>query len=138
MIANYEGRLAEWVRHKLGMAYEWGKTDCGTLVREGLFLILNHDPFPFVPDWNNEQESRKIWEDMGGVDHAFLGFGAEKTDTNYIQTGDIAVLEVDKFITAAMVIGNNKMLFSSTDKGVFTRNITPALLKLNIRFYRFK
>ena len=138
MIANYEGKLAEWARHKLGMAYEWGKTDCGTLVREGLFLILDRDPFPYMPGWNSEGESRKIWDEMGGVDHAFLAFGAEKIESSYAQTGDIAVLEVDKFLTAAMAIGDNKLLFASTDKGIFTRNITPALLKLNIRFYRFK
>ena len=138
MIANYEVRLSEWVKHKLGMAYEWGKTDCGTIVREGLFLILDRDPFPYVPDWKSESESRKIWDEMGGVDHAFLGFGAQKIGANYVQTGDVAILEIGRFLTAALVIGNNKILFSSEDKGIEARNITPAMLKLNIRFYRFK
>lgn len=138
MIDNYNTKLIEWVNTQIGKSYTWGETDCGTLVRKGLAIILNRDPFPDIPAWDSELVCREIWDKLSGVDNAFISFGAKKILGTFVQTGDIAVLEIGKFLTATLVISPDKMLFASTDKGVEVRNITPSLIRLNIRFYRFK
>lgn len=135
-IDNYDYKLIEWVNTQLGKPYIWGETDCGSLVRKGLNIIYGKDKFNDIPSWDTEEICRKIWDDLGGADKAFLDFGAKKIKGTFAQTGDVAVLEVGKLLTAAMVIGG-KLLFSSTDKGIETRDITPSLLRLDIRFYRF-
>ena len=136
-VDNYDYKLIEWVNTQLRRPYIWGDTDCGSVVRKGLNIIYGKDKFNAISTWDSEEICRKIWDDLGGVDKAFLDFGAKKIKRTYAQTGDVAVLEIGKLLTAAMVISCNKLLFSSTDKGVETRDITPSLLKLNIRFYRF-
>lgn len=136
-VDNYDYKLIEWVNTQLGKPYIWGETDCGSLVRKGLNIVFGTDRFINTPAWDSEVVCRKIWDDLGGVDKAFLGFGARKTKGTFAQTGDVAVLEIGKLITASMVISSGKLLFSSIDKGTETRDITSSLLKLNIRFYRF-
>lgn len=135
-VDNYDYKLIEWVNTQLRKPYIWGETDCGSLVRKGLNIIYDKDKFNNVPLWDNEETCRKIWDDLDGVDNAFLKFGAKKIKGTFAQTGDVAVLEIGKLLTAAMVIGSGKLLFSSTDKGVETRDLYP-LLRFNIRFYRF-
>lgn len=135
-IPNYDIKLYEWLNTVIGKPYIWGETDCGTLVREGLKLITGIDPFGNLPYWKTEMECRQIWDAMGGVDKAFTEiFKFKKIDRNYIQMGDVSVLEVRDLITASLIINNERMLFSSVDKGVEIRNLTQ-LQKLNIRFYR--
>lgn len=135
-VDNYDYKLIEWVNTQLGKPYIWGKTDCGSLVRKGLNIVFGKDKFNDIPSWDSEEICRKIWDDLGGVDNAFLSLGARKIKGTFAQTGDIAVLEIGKLLTAAMVIGSGKLLFSSTDKGVETRGLY-SLLRFNIRFYRF-
>lgn len=137
-VENYDYKLIEWVNTQLGKPYIWGETDCGTLVRTGLNIVYGDDKFNNITFWDSEETCRKIWDDLGGVDKAFLNFGARKIKGTFAQTGDVAVLEVGKLLTASIVIGSGKLLFSSTDKGIETRDITPSLLRLNIRFYRFE
>lgn len=138
MIDNYNSKLIEWINTQIGKPYIWGETDCGTLVRKGLTIILNRDPFPDILSWDNELICREIWDKLNGVDNAFISFGAKKILGTFAQTGDVAVLEIGKYLTATLIISPDKMLFASTDKGVEIRNITPSLIRLNIRFYRFK
>ncbi len=135
-VDNYDYKLIEWVNTQLGKPYIWGETDCGTLVRKGLNIVYKKDCFHDTASWSSETECRKIWDDLGGVDKAFLDFGAKKIKGTYAQTGDVAVLEIGKLLTASMVIGSGKLLFSSIDKGVETR-VLYSLLRFDIRFYRF-
>ena len=136
-VYNYDYKLIEWVNTQLRKPYIWGETDCGSLVRKGLNIIYGKDKFNDMQSWDTEEICRKIWNDLGGVDKAFLDFGAKKIKGTFAQTGDVAVLEVGKLLTVSIAIGTGKLLFSSTDKGVETRDITSSLLRLNIRFYRF-
>ena len=135
-VYNYDYKLIEWVNTQLRKPYIWGETDCGSLVRKGLNIIYGKDKFNDIPSWDTEEICRKIWDDLGGVDNAFLKFGAKKIKGTFAQTGDVAVLEIGKLLTAAIVIGSGKLLFSSIDKGVETRDIY-SLLRFDIRFYRF-
>ena len=136
-VDNYDYKLIEWVNIQLGKPYIWGETDCGSLVRKGLNIVYGKDCFGYILAWDSEVECRKIWDDLGGVDKAFLDFGARKIKGTFAQTGDVAILEIGKLLTASVVIGS-KLLFSSADKGVEMRDITPFLLLPNIRFYRFR
>lgn len=129
-----ESQLIEWALKQQGEKYEWGKTDCGTLVRKGLLLFLNRDPFLNIPYWENEQQARKIWKDLGGVDTAFKNLGATKIDSNYIRTGDVGFLTILKEETSFLVIAN-RYLFSN-GAGIKFRKII-SWDKMNVNFYRF-
>lgn len=134
-MSTNEAKLIKWANNVAGLSYYWGITDCGTLVRKGLSIFLNRDPFPNIPYWNDEQEARKIWNNLGGVDKAFLNLGAIKIEPNYRRTGDVALITILNDDTATLII-NNTFLFSN-EKGVKFRKLS-IFDKLNIRFYRFK
>lgn len=129
-----ESKLIQWAISIQGLPYIWGQTDCGTLVRKGLCIYLNRDPFKNIPSWENENEARKIWSDLGGVDKAFIDLGAIKIEPSYRHTGDVALLTILNDDTAVLVI-NDRFLFSTLQGIKFRKLITFD--KLNIRFYRF-
>lgn len=128
--------LINWALRQQGLSYQWGITDCGSLVRQGLFIFNGKDPFTKnIPYWDNEQQARQIWKDLGGVDKAFLDLGAERIHENYIRTGDVGILTILNEDTSFLVIAG-RYLFSN-EKGVKFRKII-SFNKLNVRFYRFK
>lgn len=136
-VLNHHSLLVQWACSVVDKPYVWGETDCGTLTREGLRIILGKDPFPGVPSWYSEEESRKIWFGMGGPDEAFLKLGAIEIDKGYIQTGDVAILEIGDMITACLAI-NDKLLFSTSDKGTCFKPLRQLLNLNNIRFYKWE
>lgn len=129
-----ESQLIEWALKQQGKKYEWGRTDCVSLVRKGLNIFLNKDPFLNTPYWKNKQQARKIWIDLGGVCTAFKNLGATEIDANYIRTGDVGFLTILKDETFFLVIAN-RYLFSN-EAGVKLRKII-SWDKLNVKFYRF-
>mgnify|MGYP001566444653 FL=1 len=133
-VDNYDYKLIEWVNTQLGKPYVWGVTDCGSLVRQGLNIVYGKDKFNDIPTWNTEEMCRKIWDDLGGVDKAFLDFGAKKIKGTFAQTGDIIVITAN---SAAGLIINSKILFSSIEKGIIFRDIAFILSKVTSQFYRF-
>ena len=132
---NKDFILIEWALCQQGLPYIWGITDCGSLVRQGLYIFNRIDPFTNIPYWNTEIEARQIWKDLGGVDKAFLDLGAKKIHENYIRTGDVGILTILNEDTSFLVIAN-KYLFSN-EKGVKFRKIN-TFTNLNVRFYRFR
>ena len=133
-VDNYDYKLIEWVNTQMGKPYVWGVTDCGSLVRQGLNIVYGKDKFNDIPTWNTEEMCRKIWDDLGGVDKAFLDFGAKKIKGTFAQTGDIIVITAN---SAAGLIINSKILFSSIEKGIIFRDIVFILSKVTSQFYRF-
>ena len=133
-LKNYDSVLVPWALTLQGLSYIWGETDCGTLVRRGLILISDKDPFLNIPYWNTEQKARQIWHDLGGVDKGFIDLGARLVHTNYVQTGDVGLLTIAGEETSFLVIAN-RYLFS-TKNGIKFRKIINWD-KFNVRFYRF-
>ncbi len=134
-VDNYDYKLVEWVNTQLRKPYIWGETDCGSLVRKGLNIIYDKDKFNDIPSWDTEEICRKIWDDLGGVDKAFLDFGAKKIKGTFAQTGDVVVLTANS--AAGLIIDNGKILFSSIEKGIIFRDIAFILSKVTSQFYRF-
>lgn len=135
-VNNYNRLLVEWADRQLGKPYVWGKTDCGTIAREGLAVMLGQDPFPGLPSWNSEAEMRSVWGVLGGSDAGFVHFGAKRIEPNYAQTGDVILVRI-KDIEASALIIDNKMLFCFFDKGVGYRK-TVSINNKHYRIYRFK
>ena len=50
-VNNWDLALVEWAESVRGKPYEWGVTDCGTLVRDACAAMYGREMFPEVKRW---------------------------------------------------------------------------------------
>lgn len=91
-VTNAEVTLAEWVNGILGMPYQWGETDCGTLVRQAWIILYDDDPFlGIVPRWTTKIGALRAYAVCGGMQQALELAGAQPVGRNFAQTSDVIV-----------------------------------------------
>ena len=61
------------------LPYVWGRTDCGSLVREAMLVQFGEDLLPALPQWLSTPQAARTWEAIlrdGGIEALLKRLGA--------------------------------------------------------------
>lgn len=89
-VRNWDLAVIEWATGLRGVPFVWGRTDCGTLVREMTILIYDRDIFAGIRRWKSARGMESAVEKAGGVSSIFDAVGAE-VGVRFARTGDVMV-----------------------------------------------
>ncbi len=137
-IENWDSRLVEYAKEVDGQAFEWGTTDCASLVRRGLIVIMGDDPWKrAVKTWKTSRGALGIAE---RVDHqeALRASGAVEVGKHYAWSGDVALGPSEDehgMIQMALLLPTRKAMTSAPDTGVII--VDRATMAEGTRFYRY-
>lgn len=88
---NFEAKLFDWSRDLLGQEYEWGETDCGTLMIASQRVMHSEPVFESVDNYTTEIGAKRALTKVGGVRALMLDNGGSEIEFNFRQPGDIIV-----------------------------------------------
>lgn len=119
---NWDVRLVEWQGGLLGAPLEWGRTDCGSLVRGALEAMYPEDEVPLpedVPAYESKQGALRVREQTGGMETALETGGAEPVELPFAQQGDIVLgLNPVGGVEGAGVVVERHLLCTNAEEGV--------------------
>lgn len=90
---NWLNKLVAWERDMLGRPFEWGATDCGSLVRDMCSVIYGDDVFERAPSYTTRIGALRALSKTGGVEQAVRDIGATEVSINFIQDSDIVIMD---------------------------------------------
>lgn len=137
-LANWDVNLVDFARDVVGQEFEWGTTDCASLVRRGLIAMMGKDLL---------KKHVGIWKTRRGAliasrhtkpEHALKASGAVKVGALYAWSGDVAVgANVDDhgMVQVALLLPTRKALTSGQEKGVII--VDKLSLTEGTRFWRY-
>ena len=118
--------LRVWACEQVGRDFEWGTTDCCSLVRTALSYVLGlGDPFPFLNYRSRSQALRAIRQ-TGGPRAVLERHGFTEFALCHARTGDVLIAgRSDPLANVGIVIGG-KWLTSGPEDGVILRHLAEA------------
>ena len=90
-INNWDLALVEWAESVRGQPYEWGVTDCATLVMDACAAMYGREMFPEVKRWTTCKTAVRRLKVVGSMEDVLIAKGAEEIQPNFLQGGDIAI-----------------------------------------------
>ena len=90
LISNWNQKLVRWAIEQRHLPFEWGVTDCGSLVRRGLELITGA-PVLNVPNYSDEAEAERVMKKLGPAAQFFESHGAKADRLNRAASGDVVI-----------------------------------------------
>lgn len=136
-LANWDTHLVSFARDVVGREFEWGVTDCATLVRRGLIEMLGRDVL---------KGHHRVWKTRRGAlmasrvkpQDALKASGAERVGNKFAWSGDVAVgrrVDDHGMIRVALLLPTRKALTSTPDLGVII--VDRLSLTKGTRFWRY-
>ncbi len=121
-----------------GQAFEWGRTDCASLVRRALTQMLGVDPWKkHLGVWTTRTGALRVLKRT--KPHKVLkSTGAVQVGTLFATAGDVALgrhLDARGLLGLAMVLPSNKVLTSTPESGVYI--VTGREFGGDVRFFRY-
>lgn len=114
-VRNWDVRLVEWANDLVGQEYDWGRTDCGSLVERAHRLMFGKQIFPGMK-YSTKREAVAIHARTGGVEGVLRKAGAVEIERNFVQQGDVFVEpDGDGMPSCAVVIAGGLLMTSPTD-----------------------
>lgn len=101
--------LIKWVETKIGLPFIWGKTDCTTIVIEGISLYYN-ETLPIVNNWNSLKDAIRTFRYYGCPGIILENKGFFKVQKNFEQTGDILIWKGRGYYLLGFVINEEVMV----------------------------
>lgn len=142
---NWEQRLARWVRTQRGRPFEWGETDCVSLVRGAVAIVRGETPWRLAGGasraegwYTTVRGAREAYAATGGVERVLCDdIGAAPVGHAYVTTGDIVASDPkdDEPWGAVGVVLDIRVLSSDPERGV-TLDPWHALKEIFPRAYR--
>jgi hypothetical protein len=120
-LANWDSHLVGFARGVVGEDFEWGTTDCASLVRRGLIAMMGEDVW---------KKHVRIWKTRRGAlaaskktepEHVLEVSGAVKVGTKFAWAGDVAMgknLDDHNMVQLSLLLPTRKALTSTPDRGV--------------------
>ncbi len=137
-VENWDRRLVEFTNEVNGQAFEWGTTDCASLVRRGLSLMFGRDVWKkHVGEWKTKRGALGV---SGRTDYedALRASGAVEMGIHYAWSGDVALgpSEDDHgMLQIGLLVPTRKILTSTPEVGVAIAD--KLRVEEGTRFYRY-
>lgn len=118
---NWDVSLVMFARNVEGARFEWGLTDCASLVRRVAMAMYGYDVFDGVVEtWNDKDSARAALNGLTAPDYLEMA-GAIEIPRGFATTGDILVMpgqdEVG-LVQLGIVLPSSKALISTIRDGV--------------------
>jgi len=120
-VRNWDVALILWAETVRGLPFQWGATDCGSLVRDAMEVMYGRDLWPDVPRWDTLRAAVQIQGTTGGVAAQLALLGAVEVEYGYVQQGDVILLpcaEGDSIPSVGIRVSDRWL--GSEDGGVVT------------------
>lgn len=103
---DWKSRLGAWAHEQLDKPFEWGTTDCATLVRDAVGVMFNGDVSADVRRYDSLRGAAEVLAEVGGTLKWLEAHGSVPVDQNYIQVGDVVILpqEPEEIAEGAAVV----------------------------------
>jgi len=89
-VPNWSSKLVAFAEVQRKKNFEWGETDCGSLIRKGLKLVFGK-PILDVDEYSNEREAEKVMKKLGDASSFFESQGAVNELLSRASGGDVVV-----------------------------------------------
>jgi hypothetical protein len=135
-VAHWQCELLLWGARQRRMKWQWGETDCGTLMRQGLEIVFGH-PMMCI-DYASRDEARAWMKEMGtSASEYFEKCGASRQPRYTLRGGDVIVRPgtSDKLPRLALALDDEVLITSDPVQGPHW--IGTADLRRRARVYRF-
>lgn len=113
-----------------GLPFEWGKTDCASIVRAGLELTYEKDLFDGkIKPWTSLKTAASRWKSID-LENLLLSLGAQEVSPQHTQAGDLAIgpeLDENQLPQLALVLPVSKVLISTPEYGVQIIHVSDLL-----------
>ena len=121
-IPNWDVALHRWASSIAGQPYVWGRTDCGTLVRDALSVMYGADLLEAFDRYDTLRDARRVHAESGGVEVALRLIEAIDIAPPFAQSGDFSIDDSGPSFPAAAVVVGRSLLWSDAQQGV---RLTP-------------
>jgi len=88
---TWDTNLVLYVDSIVGQPFEWGRTDCATIVREALRSMYGKDMLG-IGTWTTKTGATRMLKKIGSYNDALAGAGAHEVPIRFRQRGDVAIL----------------------------------------------
>lgn len=113
--------LVRWAQSKIGTPFVWGKSDCSSVLIEGMKvyygIILSYKP------WASLKDAIRAYKEYGTPDKILEDLGFMKVKKNFEQTGDILVWQGKGYYLVGFII-NGYVLVADEGKNIGLSLIT--------------
>lgn len=121
-VRNWDVALALRARQLVGLPFEWGRTDCGTLCREALDALYGDGTAEALlgPPWTSLRAARAASERINEFLSGLRAGGATSVGRTYASAGDIVIrdgTDADELPRLAVVVGP-RVLHATRELGV--------------------
>ncbi len=137
-IANWDRRLVEFARAADGKPFQWGHTDCVSLVRRGLQTVFGVDVWKgHVGKYKTKRGAVTV---AGKTDYedALRASGAVEVGYHFGTSGDVALSPKEDehgMFSVALLVPSRKALTSIPSEGVVI--VDKLGLEEGTRFFRY-
>jgi hypothetical protein len=139
-VENWDTFLVKFATEVRDTEFEWGVTDCVTIMRGGLKAILGYDPFSgHLRVWKSKTGALRAFNNIAFSPSIILAeTGAEGILPNFAWSGDVAVgPETDEngLPAISILLPGRKALVSTLETGVII--IDKLALTKGTEFWRY-
>lgn len=116
-IRNWDVELVHYANSVLGESFKWGRTDCFSVVRNGLRAMYGRDLFRGVGTYRTTAKAKAFHKAHAGIPLKEYGF--KKIARNFCQAGDVIIwpnMDPRGFPQFGIVVGG-KILVSKEGMG---------------------
>lgn len=119
---DWEFRLVEYAQAQLGRPFLWGETDCFSLARGALDVILGADPLADVPAYATARGAHTVARARPDIGAELERRGGVRVPIGFAQQGDVLTLPGDDGtglpVFGFVVDGRGRFATSSQARGV--------------------
>ena len=90
-VPNWDVKLVRWAETQFGEPFEWGRTDCGSLIKSGLRLIFGQPVLDEGLRYKDEESAVGVIRTVGTVARYFTQLGGVRLIPTRAAGGDIVV-----------------------------------------------
>lgn len=125
-VPNWDVKLHEWALSVAGQPFAWGKTDCGSLVRQAFALMYGRELVE-LPIWGTEHGAMRALAETGGVERVLRELDAVEVPRSFAQQGDV-FCEADggHGVASAAVLVGGDWICSDHERGVYRLPLRSA------------
>lgn len=121
-VNNWDIRLGRWAESIRGEPFEWGVTDCGSLVSEAMNVIYDDPGLPDIDRYGSIGEAVRTHKEVGGVAGALRSAGATEVPITYRQQGDVLVgYDEEAGLPGAAIVVGSTAVVANEEEGVIVR-----------------